>query len=807
MEIKKYIICLFIIGINCQFLIAQIEGPTAVCAGANSYMYHISGNTTGTVSWSHSSGATFVAGQGTNAVTVVFTDVASTADGYGVTDGNSSVGGTIQAVATVNGASQTYTLAITFLDDETCNECYCYDDLHVNSSLISVQDSTVFQAENRLSSNGDVMLGDTVTYRAGTRVALEPGFIADEGSKFIAYTDPCKTEGKNISPFEYCQTDNNPIGGGPGYNQIVTPQDADIYITQFTTITNFKNTIETASLGSVIYIADNLVINLTGQYAQTGDVSIGIPAGVTLASGRGNGSQGALIYTDDFDWYTSIDYEGMPAFTCLGDNIRFTGIRFKGPFHGIGTNNPLSSIRFKTGIRTNGYDHLEIDNCELYDWPYAAIGLFSGSLDNNKIHHNYFHHNRQHGLGYGVVIDLAYATIYSNLMHSNRHVIAGSGKDGSGYEAYCNTVLSGGTSHNFDMHAEGPSDGTPNAGDFIYIHHNDFHDVGEERVNGNNDQNIYIRGRPDKICRIENNRFKHSDPASAIKQRNPVGGYGNVLVFNNIWGGFDYRGWYVKEEWDPVSPFNFLTIESTTETIYTPGPGTLYQYNYFFGDKDGDGKTDIMKLENGLIWHLPLEITDGMNTDWVSSISTGYSFNSLRFGNYDSNPATDLIRKDGGNIVASYNLATSWTTHLTTGYSLNQLLEGDFYGDGQLDFLYPTGSAWLVSNNTNTSWQTLSNSSQGNVLIGHFNSDGKSDVFWGSGGQWYYSNGGSGAAQSLASSGTTALDLVLGDLNNDGISDVIFMQNMQVSLSGSSSWKSMNVITIPRDVFTYGDLE
>ncbi len=792
---------------------AQIVGPTQVCAGANGYLFSVPGvaNSSSFV-WSHSTNISISSGQGTNTVTLIFTDVGASADGYNTVDGNTSSGGTLQVA--INGGILSYSLAITFLDDETCNACYCYDDLHINPSLLAVTNAApvLFQAENRLSSDGYTPDGSEVTYHAEQLIELNPGFETGTSALFTGELAPCVAEGKNISPFSFCQDDPNPIGGGYGYSDILTAADADIVITSFTTINNFKQTIETAPPGSIIYINDNVTINLTGQYAATGANSIRIPAGVTIASGRGNGSsQGALIFTDDFDFYTSISNAGQPAFVCNGDNIRLTGFRFKGPYQQIGTNSPLSSIRFKTGITTIGFDGLEVDNCELYGWPYAAVryghGYGSGSLTNNKMHHNYIHHNRQHGLGYGAIIDLGYAEIYGNLMQANRHVIAGSGKDGSGYEAYCNTILTGGTSHNFDMHAEGPSDGTPNAGDFVYIHHNDFLDIGESRVSSTNKQNIYIRGRPDLQCRIENNRFRHEDPSVAIYQRNSHGGYGNVLAWNNIYGGTKYKGWYVKEEWNKTDASNFMNITSSNDAIFVPGSGSLYQYNYTFGDYDGDGKTDIFKLENGLLYVMPLEIgPSGLTTDWQTVLSTGYPFSALRFGFYNGDNKTDVLYQSGNTVLASYGANTSWTPMISTGYPLSLMKDGDFNGDGAIDLLYATGASWLVSFGSNTSWQTINTSSAGPAFIaaGRFNGDANWDVFSPSGTQFRVSYSGTSSWQGLASSSATLNTLVIADLNGDNISDVIYPPTGIVSLGGAVSWQGCTTAIFPMGNFPYG---
>lgn len=810
---KTYIVLLvFFFGLSKSC--AQILGPSEVCAGANNYLYTLTDTpNSAVIQWSHSSSAHFLTGQGTSTVTMVFLDVSSTEDGYGVTDGNSSSGGTLQVVVTIAGTPQTYNMPITFLDDETCNSCFCYDELHINSALSTVNngETASFQAGKHLSSDVLVPAGSELNLTAGQDVELQSGFETGNSSHLCVDIVDCRTEGKNISPFPFCQTDNNPIGGGQGYDNIPSPSDADILISTFTSINDFRLTIENAPIGSIIYIADQLNINLTGQYGATGFNTIKIPEGVTIASGRGH-SSGALIYTDDVDLYDSIGNAGQAVFTCNGNNIRFTGLRFRGPYQAVGTNSPLSEIRFKTGITTAGFNGLEIDNCELYGWPYAAVrfghGYGSASLENNKMHHNYIHRNRQHGLGYGALIDVGYAQIYSNLMEANRHVIAGTGKDGSGYEAYCNTILPGGVSHNFDMHAEGPNDGTPNAGDFIYIHHNDFLDIGESRISSNNTQNIYIRGRPDIQCRIENNRFKHAEPADAIYQRNLSGGYGNILVWNNIYEGIEYKGWYVKNSWNKTDASNFMNITSSNDLIFYPGTESLYEYDYTFGDYNGDGKTDIYKFENNILYTMPLEIdSNGLTTDWQVIQSFDLSFDVLYFGFFDADNKTDVIYQGENTIFISSGANTSWTPMLSTGYPLSNMIQGDFDGNGSIDLLNATGTSWQVSFNSNSAWQTINTNgyTSDEILSGKFNIDEEWDIFRASGTQFQVSYSGSTPWQGLATSGTTTDQLTIADMNGDNISDVFYMPSRITSLGGVTSWKGCNISTFPIIDFPYGN--
>lgn len=618
------------------------------------------------------------------------------------------------------------------------------------------------------------------------------------------------------SPFPYCNEDTNPIGGGVGYDDIFTATQADIYIEVYNGAVDFKNTIESASPGSVIFIKSDLVIDLSNFNGATGSGSILVPEGVTIASGRGAADPGAMIYTSDFELYYNQSAVSQPVFICDGNDIRFTGLQFQGPVQDEGTNDPKSLIRYKSCIQiAGGYERLEIDNCVFFGWPYTAVriggGYDNGSFENNRIHHNYFYNNKQKGLGYGIMVDWGYANIYANVFEANRHDIAGTGKEGSGYEAGCNTVLTGGTSHNFDMHAEGESDDSPNAGRFMYIHHNDFEDIGANRYQENNDHNIYVRGRPDVQCRIENNRFAHSGPQVAIKQANKyLEGYGNMLIWNNIYDHNDYLGWYVQHQWSKNRPNNFMKfISSNDDFMNSSFPVSLVlSYSYNFGDYDGDGSTDVFKLENGELYRLPLDVaTHGLSADWEHVLTTSYPMSDLRFGFYDSDNRTDIIHQNGNTINVSWGANSNWTPLLTTGYPLYDLISGDFDGNGIEDLFLANGTSWQVSYNSNSNWTTINSSatSPSNLKLGWFNANNTSDVFLADGTNFMISNDGVSSWATTASSGYLTSDLSIADFNGDNISDVIHPDLREVSIGGNTTWQDCTTNVFPINTFPYGD--
>src|SRR5690606_30686583 len=115
----------------------------------------------------------------------------------------------------------------------------------------------------------------------------------------------------------------------------------------------------------------------------------------------------------------------------------------------------------------------------------------------------------------------------------------------------------------------------------------------------------FLRGRPSFQCRIENNKFKHQTPLDAIGRYTNTGAEGNLLIWNNIYNN-KYMGWYLKSQWLKTNTSNFLNIPSSNDLLMSPIPTSNINYAYEFGDYDGDGNTDIFKLENNKLYTTPL---------------------------------------------------------------------------------------------------------------------------------------------------------------------------------------------------------
>ncbi|HBN85962.1 MAG TPA: hypothetical protein DDZ89_19215 [Clostridiales bacterium] len=313
--------------------------------------------------------------------------------------------------------------------------------------------------------------------------------------------------------------DDSPLGGGYGYQDIITDGD---YIVE--TKEELLDALSKAKSGEVVFIKGDAVIDLT-----TVKDPIAINDGVTLASDRGKkASTGAFVFSDSYV---------NPMFNA-GADVRITGITFKGAdserrieFHArtlLGPDALGRDVYYKLValdcIKTVK-DNLEVDNCEFSGFSHSPV-FISGGKDHH-IHHNFLHHNQRQGLGYGVCLDKSTALIEYNLMNANRHDIAGTGAPGSGYQASNNVQMGISLSHCFDMHGgRDRGDGTDIAGKYVLMFNNLF--LSDEYP-------YYLRGTPTDMQEFYNNAIYNQ---LGVWQTGPLYGTGaqrnKIVVKNNL---------------------------------------------------------------------------------------------------------------------------------------------------------------------------------------------------------------------------------------------------------------------------------
>ncbi|MBI5382096.1 MAG: hypothetical protein HZA31_09375 [Opitutae bacterium] len=303
-------------------------------------------------------------------------------------------------------------------------------------------------------------------------------------------------------------------GGGEGYRRLVsTPA------TTVATAAALVEAVSKAPSGTVVYIADNADIDITSQ-----TLPIVVPAGVTIASGRGKIIDGAVAKGGRV--YGNVP--GAKIFLVGGNQTRFTGFRLDGLDYAVGTEPYVPAVT--TGISTLAYATTEVDNMEIKGFTYAGVEMNDGF-----VHHNAISFCRRTGLGYGIVqntgaVGGAGIVIEGNLFNDNRHHIASAGHATNRYEARYNYSFNYIVGHAFDMHGH---TSCTCAGDWVRIHHNTFADTSGSVLA------ILIREVPVTGAFIDNNWFYNTSCSASVRQSDtiaPAGDYGNMYVGTNKYG-------------------------------------------------------------------------------------------------------------------------------------------------------------------------------------------------------------------------------------------------------------------------------
>ncbi|MEX2964669.1 FG-GAP repeat domain-containing protein [Microbulbifer sp. TYP-18] len=588
----------------------------------------------------------------------------------------------------------------------------------------------------------------------------------------------------------------NPIGGGESYSSSVLPGSATCTVTTKSQLLSCLNE-ENRSPGDLVYIADSAVIDLTGEW------NIGIPPGVTLASGRGvDGSLGAHIFT------TTKEKESL--FIIKGSGVRITGLRIEGPTVNSDFDGIDKCLRYEaTGISAiydggdDKFEDIEIDNNEMWGWPHRAINLNKTSKERvAHVHHNHIHHNRRretdsectpHALGYGIQVDLGDAIIEGNLFNHNRHDIATTGRPYSSYEARYNLVVEGSMDHNFDVHGchDAPKHPTCHeypmiAGDTILIHGNTFWDI--------RDHAITVRGIPFTKADVYNNDFRHKHIFTGPDEE-----FRNSAIFQNYFVGnlfYEYEGTEKQNNYEisvpPVWSISFggkYFWSYRIRSSYDPGELSI-------GDFDGDGAKDLLRSD-GSKWYL----SSGARESWEEWSAKSESLSNIRFGDFDGDGETDAFKAEGYIWYVSWSAKGSWEFLKASELPISQLTVGDFDGDGISDIWYKIGDQWYISWGGVSSGQaTLSSEiSLSELRFGDFDGDGRTDIFRTNGSDWFVSWGAQEGWMRLSSSSVQLEKLSFCDMNGDGATDVIrdsinaTSKSWKVSYSAQTSWQDLRV--------------
>lgn len=265
------------------------------------------------------------------------------------------------------------------------------------------------------------------------------------------------------------------LGGGRGYSAALRAEQIPGHVVA-RDFASLKAAVDSGARH--IHVPSDATIELPNQSS-----ALWLRAGQTLFGDRGlEGRPGGLLRAR----WVDAAARNYPVIV-VESGARISGLRIEGPSGEATSTNSTIGIQLLPG--TQG---VEIDNNELYHWPWAAVSV-KQSVD-NRIHHNHIHDNLRSQLGYGVVVQNghAQADIHCNVFNANRHAIASSGEPGERYQARDNLVLNGGgrgAYHQFDMHAGSTGAG----GQSVEITGNVF-DYG--RFGTSNRSSVLIRGVP-----------------------------------------------------------------------------------------------------------------------------------------------------------------------------------------------------------------------------------------------------------------------------------------------------------------------
>lgn len=400
------------------------------------------------------------------------------------------------------------------------------------------------------------------------------------------------------------QLSTNQIGGGQPYldtlsaSRQITEADCDVTVS---TSSGFWNAVKGTTY-SRIWVADNAVINISGDSARVTDK--------TIAGNRGvNGADGPLLYStdrgeDSHAWGGGASYGHL----VLEGSSRLTGLRLRGwshdywdnpehpgyiPFAPGATYAERDAWRKKRFARCGSLrsDDVEIDNCEIYGWSVEAFACGTSSSHHSPwIHHNDLHDNMMTSYGYHIDVKKGRPVVEYNYMNAHRHAVNGFGYYNSEFVCRFNLFGPSQSSHATDMHGLHNNVGWTNsdynstkyhgqAGGRMEIYRNTYtatHVISDDtKYGGNWTWAISIRGVPSPRTspgvQIYDNVFEHPKV-----ERN---GGGNGVRDSTHNGPYNQQISGVTPDWSvPTGSDGFTANYSHGPNVFE-GSTTDYDYN------------------------------------------------------------------------------------------------------------------------------------------------------------------------------------------------------------------------------------